>query len=81
MDSALPATQTKAEDASSSTHRDTLSITDNRTGKTYEVPITHGTIRANDLRQIRLDPADFGMISYDPGFQQHRLVYQPDHVH
>jgi citrate synthase len=68
MDSALPATQTKAEDASSSTHRDTLSITDNRTGKTYEVPITHGTIRANDLRQIRLDPADFGMISYDPAF-------------
>jgi len=68
MDSALPATQTKAEDASSSTRRDTLSITDNRTGKTYEVPITHGTIRANDLRQIRLDPADFGMISYDPAF-------------
>ncbi len=68
MDSALPATQTKAEDASSSTHRDTLSITDNRTGKSYEVPITHGTIRANDLRQIRLDPADFGMISYDPAF-------------
>ena len=68
MDSALPATQTKAEDASSSTRRDTLSIIDNRTGKTYEVPITHGTIRANDLRQIRLDPADFGMISYDPAF-------------
>ncbi len=68
MDSALPATQTKAEDASSSTRRDTLSITDNRTGKAYEVPITHGTIRANDLRQIRVDPADFGMISYDPAF-------------
>ncbi len=68
MDSALPATQTRAEDASTSTPRDTLSITDNRTGKSYEVPITHGTVRAMDLRQIRVDPADFGMISYDPAY-------------
>jgi len=68
MDSALPATQAKAEDASSSTRRETLSITDNRTGKVYEVPVTHGTIRAMDLRQLRVDPADFGMISYDPAF-------------
>ena len=68
MDSALPATQAKAEDAASSTRRDTLSITDNRTGKSYEVPVTHGTIRAMDLRQLRVDPADFGMISYDPAY-------------
>jgi citrate synthase len=68
MDSALPAAQAKAEDASSSTRRDTLSITDNRTGKSYEVPVTHGTIRAMDLRQLRVDPADFGMISYDPAY-------------
>jgi citrate synthase len=68
MDSALPTTQAKAEDASSSTRRETLSITDNRTGKVYEVPITHGTIRAMDLRQLRVDPADFGMISYDPAY-------------
>ena len=68
MDSALPATQAKAEGASSSTRRDTLSITDNRTGKSYEVPVTHGTIRAMDLRQLRVDPADFGMISYDPAY-------------
>jgi citrate synthase len=68
MDSALPATQATAEDASSSTRRDTLSITDNRTGKSYEVPIAHGTIRAVDLRQIKVDPADFGMISYDPAY-------------
>ncbi|HXR33979.1 MAG TPA: citrate synthase [Verrucomicrobiae bacterium] len=68
MDSALPTTQTKAEDGSSSTRRETLSITDNRTGKAYEVPITHGTIRAVDLRQLRVDPADFGMISYDPAY-------------
>ena len=68
MDAALPATQAKAEDASSSTRRETLSITDNRTGKAYEVPITHGAIRAVDLRQLRVDPADFGMISYDPAY-------------
>lgn len=68
MDAALPATQANAEDASSSKRRDTISITDNRTGKSYEVPITHGTIRAVDLRQIRVHPADFGMISYDPAY-------------
>jgi citrate synthase len=68
MDSALPATQAKAEGTSSSTRHETLSITDNRTGKVYEVPITHGTIRAMDLRQLRVDPADFGMISYDPAY-------------
>ena len=68
MDSALPATEAKGEDASSSARRDTISITDNRTGKSYEVPVTHGTIRAVDLRQLRVDPADFGMISYDPAY-------------
>ena len=48
--------------------KDTLSITDNRTGKTYEVAITDDTIRANDLRQIRVQEADFGLMTYDPGF-------------
>jgi citrate synthase len=48
--------------------RETISITDNRTGKSYEVPITHGTIRAMDLRQIKVDANDFGMMSYDPAF-------------
>ena len=47
---------------------DTLTITDNRTGKQYEVPITDGTIRAIDLRQIRVDPDEFGMMLYDPAF-------------
>jgi citrate synthase len=46
----------------------TLSITDNRTGRTYELPIKDGTIRAMDLRQIKVDPADFGLMSYDPAF-------------
>ena len=48
--------------------KDTLTITDNRTGKTYELPIAEGTIRATDLRQIRVDEQDFGMMTYDPGF-------------
>jgi citrate synthase len=47
---------------------DTLSITDNRTGRTYEVPISHGTIRASDLRQIKTGAGDFGLMSYDPAF-------------
>jgi len=68
MDSALPATQATPGDASSSARRETLSIIDNRTGKSYEVPISHGAIRAMDLRQLRVDPADFGMISYDPAY-------------
>lgn len=49
--------------------KDTLSITDNRTGKSYEVPIAHDTINAMDLRQIRVNPDDFGMMAYDPGFK------------
>src|SRR5712675_3590255 len=47
---------------------DTLSITDNRTGKTYELPIQDGTIRAMDLRQIKVGPEDFGLMTYDPAF-------------
>ncbi len=48
--------------------QNSLSITDNRTGKTYEVAIEHGAIRAIDLRQIRTGPDDFGLLSYDPAF-------------
>ena len=47
---------------------DTLTIIDNRTGKQYEVPITDDTIRAMDLRQIRVNSDDFGMMSFDPAF-------------
>jgi citrate synthase len=46
----------------------TLSITDNRTGKSYEVPVSDGTIRAMDLRQIKTDAEDFGLMTYDPAF-------------
>ncbi len=54
---------------------DTLTVTDNRTGKKYELPITNGTIRALDLRQIKVDGKDFGMMSYDPAFINTALCY------
>src|SRR5512143_2918272 len=47
---------------------DTLTITDNRTGKQYEVPVTDGTIKAIDLRQIKVSADDFGLMTYDPAF-------------
>ena len=47
---------------------DTLTIIDNRTGKQYEIPIKDDTVRAADLRQIKVKPDDFGMMSYDPAF-------------
>jgi len=48
--------------------KDSLTIVDNRTGKSYEVPISDGSIKAMDLRQIRTGPEDFGILSYDPAF-------------
>jgi citrate synthase len=48
--------------------KDSLSITDNRTGKAYEVPISEGTIKAMDLRQIKASEEDFGLMTYDPAF-------------
>jgi citrate synthase len=48
---------------------DSLSITDNRTGESYEIPVEHGTLRAMDLRQIKTDPDDFGLMSYDPAYK------------
>ena len=48
--------------------KETLTITDNRTGKTYELPISQGCIRTADLRQIKVDPSDFGLMGYDPAF-------------
>jgi citrate synthase len=47
---------------------ETLTITDNRTGKTYELPIAYGTIHATDLRKIKTSEDDFGMMTYDPAF-------------
>ncbi len=50
------------------TKKNSLGITDNRTGKSYELPIENGSIRALDLRQIKESPEDFGLMAYDPGF-------------
>ena len=48
--------------------RDTLTVTDNRTGKSYELEITDETVQAMDLRQIKVNEDDFGMMAYDPAF-------------
>ena len=48
--------------------QDTLTITDNRTGQTYEVEVTDGTVKAMDLRQIKVSDDDFGLMAYDPAF-------------
>jgi citrate synthase len=48
--------------------KDTLTVVDNRTGKSYELPIQDGTVRAADLRQIKTSVDDFGLMSYDPAF-------------
>lgn len=48
---------------------DTLTVTDNRTGKRYELPIENGAIRAMHLRQIKAAEEDFGLMSYDPAFE------------
>ena len=47
---------------------DSLTVTDNRTGKTYELPISDGTVRALDLREIKAQADDFGLMSYDPAY-------------
>jgi citrate synthase len=49
--------------------KDTLTVTDNRTGQTYELPVENGAVRAMDLRDIKVDDDDFGLVAYDPGFK------------
>jgi citrate synthase len=63
-------TATKAQKgaAAKTAAPETLTVTDNRTGKSYEIPIVDGVIRAIDLRQIKTRPEDFGLMTYDPGF-------------
>ena len=57
-----------SNEAPSGTRRDTVSVTDNRTGRQYELPIKNDTIRALDLRPIKVNTDDFGMMGYDPAF-------------
>src|SRR5947199_3858580 len=63
------ATETQQQDgAGEATGQDTLTITDNRTGKQYEVPIEDETIRATELRNIKVNEDDFGLMTYDPAY-------------
>ena len=48
--------------------QDSLTVTDNRTGETYEVEIEDGTVKAMDFRQIKVSEDDFGLMTYDPAF-------------
>jgi citrate synthase len=65
------ATEEQTKNASvdgASADGDSLSVTDNRTGETYELEVTDGTIKAMDLRQIKVSEDDFGLMAYDPAF-------------
>src|SRR6188768_433482 len=60
--------------------KESITITDNRTGKSYELPVQDGTIKAIDLRQIKTGEDDFGLMTYDPGLMntascQSRITY------
>jgi citrate synthase len=61
-------TQESGADTQVATAAETLTVVDNRTGKSYEVPITDGTVRAMDLRQIKVGDDDFGLMTYDPAY-------------
>jgi len=61
-------TQEESDGGVATAEAGTLTITDNRTGQTYEVEITDDTIKAMDLRQIKVNEDDFGMMAYDPAF-------------
>src|SRR5437763_14946228 len=50
------------------TAQDTLSVTDNRTGESYEIEISDGTVKAMDFRQMKVDEDDFGLMTYDPAY-------------
>ena len=61
--------QTRQEDGGGvATAQDTLSVTDNRTGESYEVEIADGTVKAMDFREIKVSDDDFGLMTYDPAF-------------
>src|SRR5438309_8462131 len=62
-------TETQQQDgAGVAAGNDTLTITDNRTGKQYEIPIEDETIRATELRKIKVAEDDFGLMTYDPAY-------------
>src|SRR5205809_1647243 len=61
-------THKQARPARNDGQGETLTVTDNRTGKMYELPITDGTVRAMDFRRVKAHEGDFGLMVYDPGF-------------
>src|SRR6266581_3040572 len=61
-------TRTQAHGNGAADGAETLSVTDNRTGQTYDIEITDGTVRAMDFRQIKVSEDDFGLMTFDPGF-------------
>src|SRR5947208_1955645 len=61
-------TQQEGDGAVATAEQNTLSVTDNRTGQSYELEITDGTIRAMDLRGIKVSDDDFGLMAYDPAY-------------
>ena len=48
--------------------RESITVTDNRTGQSYEIPVTDGTVKAMDFRKVKTNEADFGLMVYDPAF-------------
>jgi citrate synthase len=61
--------QTQTQDGGGvATAQETLTVTDNRTGETYEVEVRDGTVKAMDFRQMKVDEDDFGLMTYDPAF-------------
>jgi citrate synthase len=61
-------TREASVDGAGGSGEESLSVTDNRTGESYELPITDGTVKAMDLRQIKVSEDDFGLMAYDPAF-------------
>src|SRR3712207_8819876 len=61
--------QTQSQDGGGvATAEQTLTVTDNRTGETYEVEVTDGTVKAMDFRGIKVNEDDFGLMTYDPAY-------------
>ena len=65
---AATATAPESNGADARSGEDTLTVVDNRTGRSYEIPIVDGTVRALDFRAIRTSEDDFGLMTYDPAF-------------
>jgi citrate synthase len=68
QESKQPANDKAPTDGADGADAGSLTVTDSRTGSSYELPITDGTVKAMDLRQIKVNEDDFGLMAYDPAF-------------